>query len=219
MLIWQRNRLTVANAVLSLVTLASAVAQQPQKDAQQPGKSDDWKKQLINATFPTIRQVYLNQFGVLRGTEFSWVTITKDEQAHREPVGYRVGGLLTKAYLGTTARVVDVVKGRETLELIVQLDSGELAYSTFVPRIALPDFDLRDQINELASLMLVADQAVADEKERAAKEARDQRMHEERQRLEECHEAYIRTSDKKVSDLTVREEQLVRACQSLGIYK
>lgn len=36
---------------------------------------------------------------------------------------------------------------------------------------------------------------------------------------ESCHLIFIATADKKVSDLTVREEQGVRACQSLGYYE
>lgn len=49
--------------------------------------------------------------------------------------------------------------------------------------------------------------------EQAAKDAR------ERERLRAvCFEVYRMTADKKVGDLTVREEQQVRACQALGLY-
>lgn len=34
-----------------------------------------------------------------------------------------------------------------------------------------------------------------------------------------CHTVFLATADKKVSDLTVREEQAVRACQVLGYYE
>ena len=33
-----------------------------------------------------------------------------------------------------------------------------------------------------------------------------------------CTHVYKSTSDKKVSDLTVKEDQSVRSCQSLGLY-
>ena len=33
-----------------------------------------------------------------------------------------------------------------------------------------------------------------------------------------CGAVYRKASDKKVSDLTVKEEQQVRACQALGLY-
>jgi hypothetical protein len=42
---------------------------------------------------------------------------------------------------------------------------------------------------------------------------------EERQRVRAtCAEIYKRTADKRVGDLTVKEDQQVRACQALGLY-
>ena len=34
-----------------------------------------------------------------------------------------------------------------------------------------------------------------------------------------CHAIYLSTGDKKIADLTVKEEQAVRACQTLGLYR
>ena len=47
----------------------------------------------------------------------------------------------------------------------------------------------------------------------------DSRTAEIRTDLASCHLIYIATIDKRVSDLTVREEQGVRTCQSLGYYE
>jgi len=55
------------------------------------------------------------------------------------------------------------------------------------------------------------------EKERAAEAAR---AAEERKKIRvACCAIYQNTANKKVSDLTVREEQQVRACQALGLYQ
>lgn len=59
--------------------------------------------------------------------------------------------------------------------------------------------------------------AAADEAARAVEERR--RLSEERRRLTEvCSAVRSKTIDKKISDLTVREEEQVRACQRLGLY-
>jgi hypothetical protein len=50
----------------------------------------------------------------------------------------------------------------------------------------------------------------ADEEARAAEELRRVRL--------ACSTTYQNTADKKVKDLTVKEEQQVRACQALGLY-
>ena len=53
-------------------------------------------------------------------------------------------------------------------------------------------------------------------KERADEEAR---VAEERRRVRvACNTTYQNTADKKVKDLTVKEEQQVRVCQALGLY-
>lgn len=53
-------------------------------------------------------------------------------------------------------------------------------------------------------------------KERAQEEAR---AAEERRKVRAaCAVIYLSTADKKLKDLTVREEQQVRACQALGLY-
>jgi hypothetical protein len=72
-----------------------------------------------------------------------------------------------------------------------------------------------------------AKEAEAQAKKDAAEAARQKRLAEERRKrdVEEsrriratCALIYKNTADKKISDLTVREEQQVRACQGLGLY-
>lgn len=62
---------------------------------------------------------------------------------------------------------------------------------------------------------------LAEEEARAkrAREVREAAEAEERIRLRSaCSKIYEKTADKRIADLTVREEQQVRACQALGIY-
>lgn len=42
---------------------------------------------------------------------------------------------------------------------------------------------------------------------------------EQARREANCHNIYSHTADKKMADLTVKEEELVRACQALGLYR
>ena len=61
-----------------------------------------------------------------------------------------------------------------------------------------------------------ADLNAREAKERAEEEAK---AAEERGRVRAaCSAAYQKTADKKLKDLTVKEEQQVRACQALGLY-
>jgi hypothetical protein len=58
---------------------------------------------------------------------------------------------------------------------------------------------------------------VAEQKKKHAEQ--DARNAEERRKLRaNCTTIYQNTIDKKVRDLTVREEEQVRACQALGLY-
>ena len=51
------------------------------------------------------------------------------------------------------------------------------------------------------------------------KAEQDAREAEERRKVRAaCSTIYQNTADKKIKDLTVREEQQVRACQGLGLY-
>jgi hypothetical protein len=52
--------------------------------------------------------------------------------------------------------------------------------------------------------------------EKAEQEARD--AEERRKVLTACRLIYQTTADKKIRDLTVKEEQQVRACQALGLF-
>jgi hypothetical protein len=60
---------------------------------------------------------------------------------------------------------------------------------------------------------------VADEKKKQQDEAAAQAEAKHRQIRAACSVIYQNTINKKVSDLTVREEQQINACQALGFYK
>lgn len=62
-------------------------------------------------------------------------------------------------------------------------------------------------------------QAEAETRYVKAKAEDEAKAIEERRRIRvACSTIYHRTADKKIRDLTVREEQQVRACQALGLY-
>ena len=62
-------------------------------------------------------------------------------------------------------------------------------------------------------------QAEVDARYAKAKAEQDATAAEERRRVRTaCGAVYQSTADKKIGDLTVREEQQVRACQALGLY-
>ena len=69
------------------------------------------------------------------------------------------------------------------------------------------------------------DEELVQEKEAARDEEQRQRRAEierkeamETEARKNCHVIFQATADKKIGDLTVREEQTVHACQSLGYY-
>jgi hypothetical protein len=81
----------------------------------------------------------------------------------------------------------------------------------------------REAAEEERQKRLAAEQKKREVEERAlaAKEkaAAERKEAEERRRIRgNCALIYGDTADKKIKDLTVREEQLVRACQALGLY-
>ena len=62
-------------------------------------------------------------------------------------------------------------------------------------------------------------QAEEDARYAKAKAEQDAKEAEERRKIRAtCGVVYQNTADKKIADLTVREEQQVRACQALGLY-
>jgi len=75
-----------------------------------------------------------------------------------------------------------------------------------------------------ASEKQAADAAPALARKKAAEAARREQVEEAEETAKEarlrsaCKGIYGRTANKKVSDLTVKEEQQVRACQALGLY-
>jgi hypothetical protein len=69
-----------------------------------------------------------------------------------------------------------------------------------------------------AELQAKHDAAEAAHKKRLEEEQRKKDAEESRRLRATCTLLYKTTVDKKVSDLTVGEEQRVRACQSLGLY-
>jgi len=80
---------------------------------------------------------------------------------------------------------------------------------------------------EQAQAVYVAAQAAAatraaraDDSERHAEEkAAKKRAEEDAQRSRACHTLYVLTVDKKISDLTVGQKQVIDGCISLGLYQ
>lgn len=87
------------------------------------------------------------------------------------------------------------------------------------------------EAEEGAAIHVVDEQEAVDRKEREARETQgaaladiaSKKLEEQHQRelkrlRVNCSAVYLRTVDKKVSDLTVRETQFVQACQGMGMY-
>jgi hypothetical protein len=61
----------------------------------------------------------------------------------------------------------------------------------------------------------VADKAKRDAEEELARDDLEKR----RRAVENCHATYLNTASKKLSDITVAEDRLIRACEALGLYR
>ena len=75
---------------------------------------------------------------------------------------------------------------------------------------------LSERRNQLTQRRKNAELKLRQEKAKAEGDA--QAAEERRKVRAACTEIYQRTADKKIRDLTVREEQQVRSCQGLGLY-
>ncbi|HXS98765.1 MAG TPA: hypothetical protein VN736_29415 [Candidatus Limnocylindrales bacterium] len=95
---------------------------------------------------------------------------------------------------------------------------------------ALISGESRNELQRLAEAREAAEAAEAEQRKRqqaaAAKRAMERNRIMEQKAAEEhalirkaCSEVYAATANKKVADLTVIEEQRVRACQALNLYR
>jgi len=79
-------------------------------------------------------------------------------------------------------------------------------------RIVSPELAKKEAAEAAHRKRLAAEQKRTEDEERA-------KAAEERKRVRAvCAAIYQSTADRKISDLTVKEEQQVRACQALGLY-
>jgi membrane protein involved in colicin uptake len=121
---------------------------------------------------------------------------------------------------GVTGERVDL---QQQLREIGQKREAEAAARAEQERIAAEEQAKKDTADAARRKRLAAERKKKDAeldvqlaKHRAEEEAK---AAEERQKIRAaCALIYRNTVDKKITDLTVREEQQVRACQALGLY-
>ena len=113
----------------------------------------------------------------------------------------------------------------QTLQNFISVGSRKIALKPFMA----PPFPWTRE-NFSSVKFAVSDSFLSPEDERQAAEAIEKKQAAERVKKEResaarrqqiraiCTHVYKSTSDKKVSDLTVKEDQSVRSCQSLGLY-
>jgi len=161
-------------------------------------------------------------------------------------LGWAEGHQLVKEYTDTVISLIGEVDGCKAEIIKASLVFAENP-KLHIDGITGERVDLQKQLQELkekreaeAAAQAEEDrksaeaQAEAQRKEDAAEAARRKRLAAEQRRKQAeedakaaedrrriraaCGVIYQRTADKKVSDLTVKEEQQVRACQGLGLY-
>lgn len=127
-------------------------------------------------------------------------------------------GSRAKSYTGTPQPGELGVCSQETFEAVVEFAENEDMRTNY----------LTGEVNDLKTPRLEAKKRAEEErKAEQAEIAREQAEfdreqarldREQRQRRTACARIYRNTADKKISDLTVKEDQLVKACQGLGYY-
>jgi hypothetical protein len=193
----------------------------------------EWQKQLPFASVATLRQVYLNKDVIIDGHLVDWEPVAKDPTQEFDsplPKGYTSTYQRYECCVKRHGTVIDVLSSSISVYIIVLLDDGVTVfraffrYGTSTGLSSIPNsVTLVSPITADAARLLDRDAAAAVAAERKArqtsKEQQEARKLETQRRIAACHELYQRTSNKKVSDLTVTEEQQVRACQVLGYYR
>lgn len=115
---------------------------------------------------------------------------------------------------------IDFRKELEAIRLI--RDQEELIQAAELER--LQEINRKEAQKEALRQKRLADERRKRRTEEAARAARQREIEaaaaaEERRKIRSaCLQIYKATADRRVSSLTVREEQQVRACQSLGLY-
>jgi hypothetical protein len=125
---------------------------------------------------------------------------------------------------GVTGERIDLEKQRAA-EAAAKLERERTAAAeqAEAERIAAEEQAKMDATEAARQKRLAAEhkkkQAEEDARYAKAKAEQDAKDAEERRRIRAaCGVVYQHTADKKIADLTVREEQQVRACQALGLY-
>ena len=132
------------------------------------------------------------------------------------------GGIYGFRYDGETRRYVNE---HEKSGDLIRYDKGAMAFhlkdETLYSFVRTEDgaegwisSELLEPSAEEKKAAEVARKAAADAEAKAEKE----RIRKEVQRMEFCSALFKATADKRVGDLTVRESQNIRACQSAGLY-
>ena len=121
---------------------------------------------------------------------------------------------------GSTDERVDLEKQRSDLDKQLQeikaKRDAEAAAKAQEDRQAADEKAKKDAVRRRAAEEQRRKQAEADAKRSAEENARA--AEEQRKTRAACAVVYQNTIDKKIKDLTVREEQQVRACRGLGLY-
>jgi hypothetical protein len=125
---------------------------------------------------------------------------------------------------GVTGTRIDLEKQRAE-EAAAKTEQERIAAEkqAELDRIALNAEAKRDAAEAARQKRLAADrrkkQAEEDARYAQAKAEQDAKEADERRKIRAaCSVIYEKTAEKKIRDLTVREEQQVRACQALGLY-
>lgn len=156
------------------------------------------------------------------GVEATGEAAKKFTQSRLEGKGVRLETDSEGADIDSLGRMLRYVYVGDTLFNSTLLQQGYARVSTEFPCSKIEEFRKLERIARDKDLGIWGQVKRAKEEEarrKAAEETeRKQKAEEQAKVRAACQQAYNKTADKKVADLTVREEQQVRACQALGLY-
>jgi len=204
-------------------------------DARCNGEQEHWSR--TEETFlgwmgdPSVQNVSLSEAGKekvsLTVREFSRVMLfPQGKVAGCEPETIRATLLEaqnSKVRIGAGYRI-DLEKQRAD-DAAARIEAEQIAAKEQAERdrVAAEEQAKKDAASAARQKRLAAERAKQQEEERVrnakVRAEQDAKAAEEQRRVRTaCGTVYQNTADKKIKDLTVREEQQVRACQALGLY-
>lgn len=177
---------------------------------------------------------YQWQFTIVNNTSDGWDLKLQLDGSTQCDGQTRILNRLVKISLrqGASSKVVEggeqIVHGKDGGCVLEKLNASILTAEDKKLRINVTSgerVDLEKQRELAAEAQAKKDAAEAERQKRLAMEQKKKAVEQEARNAEErrrlranCTTIYQNTIDKKVKDLTVREEEQVRACQALGLY-